>query len=149
MFEYEGKHPIGTEVEVAFKGKIVSDAYGYVKSGYEDDGYAGFIVVQDADGIRHIVYRSNTTEAHGTVKLTGPANWPPREGDVWTAGAKEFYVRKREPRSVTSAIRVVNFADTSDVYEAQSSSPYHTFTIAKSLDQFKALKPTLARRRGA
>lgn len=86
-------------------------------------------------GTVHYVYLH---EDNATVVEAEPASWPPQIGDVWEANGDEYFVYN----AIFGGATVFPFAGTSPL-EFYSNDSYSD----NSLDDFKALKPKLVRRR--
>ena len=69
-----------------------------------------------------------------------PENWPPQIGDIWEANGREYFARSHRGNDLWLVL------DGFETREFYSDAPGYS-TSHKTLDQFKALNPTLARRR--
>lgn len=114
----------GDVAHVEFDGTVVNPDNDY-------DGFYNMVQIKDSDGLTHFVYLNSNA-----IVRTGPAWWPPQAGDIWEADGGEYYVRNR---SINGPSFVVC------PFDAGAESTSYT----DGLGEFKALNPTLIRRRGA
>ena len=71
------------------------------------------------------------------VTIMDPPNWPPRVGDIWEAEGREYFTRGHSLR------------DDIIIEPFDMGNPGPKWQYADEfLDDFKALNPTLVRRRG-
>lgn len=113
------KFKVGQRVRVELVGTVE-----------DTNNHDGCLLIESTNGYNHYVY-----DRDSSVKITDadPENWPPQVGDIWQADGLEYVVR--ENRS-TSAYTVI---------ESLNAHPNRYYS--SRLDEFKALNPTLVRRR--
>lgn len=133
---------VGDKVLVSFTGTVKStkgDKWGYIKEGegLDDIGSSGFVAVNDANYITHVVWVGGSgmrgSEPLTVTRPVEPDNWPPRVGDIWRASGSEFSVRADYSGS---GIVLTNL-----------DGAYPTEFRTMDLDGFKVLNPKLVRRR--
>lgn len=114
----------GQRVKVEYEGTVAPCGGGMdavIKS--KDAPYDDRLYLLDLAGIK--------------VTLLDPPDWPPRVGDIWEAEGREYYVCGS---SVKGGVIIEPFNVTNPGSKWQYAD--------ELLDDFKALNPTLVRRRG-
>jgi hypothetical protein len=114
----------GQRVRVEFEG-VIKDTYSHnacakiVDSGAEEVGWYHYVYL-NSPGVK--------------VTLADPESWPPRVGDIWEAGGREWYTRQ-------------NMACGDEIIVGTFDRPSQDY-YQRDLGDFKALNPVLVRRRG-
>lgn len=143
----------GSKVHVEFDGIVEEPTrYDVLTPGHgaflADGGgaFGGFVKVRDASGVYHYVWVQGFSESD-TISVVELSDWEkygaPRIGDIWEAEGHEFFARQH----LYDADRiVVERADA--IWWGAVEVPYYGYSTGAPLDDFKALNPTLRRRRG-
>jgi hypothetical protein len=115
------EYPVGARVRVEFDGEIAN---------YTSLGTKGHnVAVRRDNGFVHSV------RPEDVAGILEPSNWPPQVGDIWNADGKEFYVRA--DTIVPDSLVAASF----------DGLAAYWLDTAEDVDDFKALNPTLVRRR--
>lgn len=90
--------------------------------------------------VHHGGHNSWVSPSTTKVTLANPVDWPPQVGDIWEAEGQEYYAEEWKRDSLT--VQPFSHRDSNFAYSDREE-------YAKSLNDFKALSPTLVRRRKA
>lgn len=130
------KYKTGTRVRVVIDGEVEGVAHNLSAVMRYDSSGAGFVKVRDQYGTYHYIWVNDGLS--GSVELTGPANWPPRIGDVWALpDGTEYFVRRHAHDSDKLVL-------TSDLL---TNAKFFYDEICGEFETFKALGPVLVRRK--
>ena len=93
------------------------------------------------------VTSGNTTRwvSHKDITPLDPENWPPQVGDIWEVEGEEYFA---QANAIDRSVVVVPIERSSDIGPWwDGESPRGISPVESYIDNFKALGPTLVRRR--